>query len=76
MSVYMNPDNVIDFTTDSEYWIYRLINDAKEHPGEITILSLPSEIDANIHVLVPNKYLDVREEQLQFMEETQEWKTN
>lgn len=74
MYVYVNPDSVVDFTTNSEYWIYRLISDAKEHPDEITILTMPSETDPSIRVLVPNKYLDVREEQIQLSGGNREWK--
>lgn len=74
MSLYVNPDSVVDFTTDSEYWIYRLITDAEKHPGEIRILEMPSGTCSTIHAIVPNKYLDVREEQIQLFGGNREWK--
>ena len=55
MSLYVNPDSVVDFTTDSEYWIYRLITDAEKHPGEIRILEMPL-CQTNILTSVKNKF--------------------
>lgn len=63
--VYTNPEEVVDFSTDNEYWINRLIEDAKKHPDEIQIISLPQKDGDVIHVKVPNKYLGVRPEQIQ-----------
>ncbi len=64
--VYFNPEMIVDFSTDNEYWINRLMEDAKKHPDEIQIISLPQKDGDVIHVKVPNKYLDVRSDQIKF----------
>lgn len=65
--VWTDPNEVMIFTTDNEYWINRIIADAAKHPDEIKIMLMPSENNGSIKVKIPNKYLDVRPEQIVFL---------
>jgi len=62
--VYVDPDEPFVMSTDNEYWINRIIEDAKKHPDEITILSMPEQNNGSIKVSIPYKYMDIRPEQI------------
>ena len=63
--VYVDPNEVMEFSTDNEYWIKRVLADAEKHHDEITVLLRPEENNGSIKVLIPNKYMDIRPEQIQ-----------
>lgn len=65
--VYVDPNEVVNFSTDNEYWIQRILEDAEKYPDEITILLRPEENGGSIKALIPNKYLGVRPEQIQIL---------
>ncbi len=67
--VYIDPNEVMEFSTDSEYWINRIIEDAARHPDEIEILLLPEENNGSIKARFPNKYMDIRPDQFIMLED-------
>ena len=68
--VYVDPNEVMEFTTDNEYWIDRVLADAKKHPDEIRVLLTPEENKGSIKVLIPYKYMGVRPDQIIYEEVT------
>lgn len=64
--VYVNQDDPFEFSTDNEYWINRIIEDAKKYPDDIKILKMPQENDGMIKAMMKFKYMDIRPEQIQF----------
>ena len=62
--VYIDQNDTVEFSTDNEYWIKRILADAEEHPEEIEIILLPAENNGSIKARIPNKYLDIRPEQI------------
>lgn len=54
-------NTIVDLVTDNKYWISRILKDAELNPEEINIVSLPNENFGSIHVLIPSKFLDIRE---------------
>ena len=63
--VYVDPNEIMEFSTDNEYWINRVLADAEKHPDKITVLLRPEENNGSIKALIPNKYMDIRPEQIQ-----------
>ena len=72
--VYTDPEEQFEFTTDNEYWIKRIIADAEKYPEEMKILLMPEQNNGCIKALVTQKHMDVREEQIKFLQEDGSWK--
>lgn len=62
--VYVDPEESFEFTTDNEYWINRIIADAKKHPDEIQILLMPEENGGCIKAIMKQKFMEIRPDQL------------
>lgn len=71
---YVDMNTPFEFTTDNQYWIDRVIADAKLHPDEIKILAMPSENDGSIRVMIPTKYMEIRPEQIKTWQEEENGK--
>ncbi len=73
--VYVDPEEQFEFTTDNEYWVKRIIEDAKKFPDEITILLMPEQNNGSIKAIMKQKFMDIRPEQIQFRQEDGSWKS-
>ena len=63
--VYIDPEEQFVFSTDNEYWIKRVIEDAQKYPDEIKILLLPEQNDGAIKAIMKQKFMDIRPEQIE-----------
>lgn len=70
--MYSDPEQQFEFTTDNEYWINRIMEDAEKHPGEIKILSMPYENGGCIKAIMKQKFMDIRPEQVRECEQLRE----
>ena len=73
--VYIDPEETFVFQTDNEYWINRVIEDAKKHPDEIKVLLMPEQNNGSIKAIMKQKFMDIRPEQMQFQQEDGSWKS-
>ena len=64
--VYVDPEETFEMSTDNEYWIGRILEDAQKHPDEIEVLLMPEANNGSIKVRIPYKYMDIRPEQIRF----------
>ena len=62
--VYVDPEEPFEFTTDNEYWINRVIEDARKFPDEIKILLMPEQNNGAIKAIMKQKIMDIRPEQI------------
>lgn len=62
--VYIDPEEQFTFETDNEYWVNRVLEDAKKYPDEITILLLPEQNNGSIRAIMKQKFMSIRPEQI------------
>ena len=63
--VYVDPEEQFEFSTDNDYWINRIIEDAKKYPDEIKILLMPEQNNGLIKAIMKQKFMDIRPEQIE-----------
>ena len=63
--VYTDPDEQFEFSTDNEYWIKRVLEDAEKYPDEIKILMMPEHNNGVIKAIMKMKFMDIRPDQIQ-----------
>ena len=63
--VYTDPEEQFEFTTDNEYWINRVVEDARRYPDEIKILLMPEQNGGAIKALMKMKFMEIRPEQIE-----------
>ena len=61
---YIDPEASFEFSTDNQYWIDRIIADAKKYPDEITIIAMPAQNRGSIKAMMKYKFMDIRPEQI------------
>ena len=55
---------MFEFTTDSEFWINKIIDRAASAPGDVKILMMPAENGGSIKALVRQEFMDIRPERI------------